>query len=91
MMEVVSPSSFRARVLATVQGIPKGETMTYKEVAMRAGNAKAARAVGAIMRTNYDKSIPCHRVVRSDGSMGGYNRGGSLRKNAILKEEGALR
>ncbi len=65
--------------------------MTYKEVARRAGNSKAARAVGAIMRTNYDKSIPCHRVIRSDGSMGGYNRGGSLNKQEILKHEGALK
>jgi O-6-methylguanine DNA methyltransferase len=48
--------------------------MTYKEVAARAGNPKAARAVGAVMRTNYDPSIPCDRVIASDGSMGGYNR-----------------
>ena len=70
--------------------IPKGKTMTYKEVATRAGNPHAARAVGAIMRTNYDETIPCHRVVRSDGSVGEYNRGGSLRKSAILKMEGAI-
>ncbi len=61
--------------------------MTYQEVARKAGNAKAARAVGAIMRTNYDESVPCHRVVRKDGSMGGYNRGGSLRKQEILRLE----
>jgi O-6-methylguanine DNA methyltransferase len=83
--------TFAEKVRAIVKKIPKGKTMTYKEVAAKAGNSKAARAVGAIMRTNYDKSIPCHRVVRTDGGMGGYNRGGSLRKQDILKQEGALR
>jgi len=82
--------TFADRVREIVRKIPKGTSMTYKEVAARAGNAKAARAVGAIMRTNYDESIPCHRVIRSDGSVGEYNRGGSLRKSAILKMEGAL-
>lgn len=80
-------STFHDRVFAIVRKIPKGKTMTYKEIARRAGNPKAARAVGAIMRTNYDEGIPCHRVVRSDGGMGGYNRGGDLRKQAILKSE----
>ena len=48
----------------------------------------AARAVGAVMRTNYDPSIPCHRVIASDGSMRGYNRGGVERKKEILFDEG---
>lgn len=61
--------------------------MTYGEVAALAGNEKAARAVGAIMRTNYDPAIPCHRVVRADGSMGGYNRGGPDRKRSLLRRE----
>src|SRR5215813_4526441 len=55
------------------------QTMTYKEVASKAGNPKAARAVGAVMRSNYDPSIPCHRVVASDGKMRGYNRGARIR------------
>ncbi len=82
--------SFREKVLAIVKKIPKGGSMTYKEVAAKAGNSKAARAVGAIMRTNYDPSIPCHRVIRSDGSLGSYNRGGERRKRALLKNERAL-
>lgn len=82
--------SFADNVRDVVRGIPKGKSMTYKQVAAKAGNPKAARAVGAIMRTNYDPSIPCHRVVRADGSLGSYNRGGALRKRAILKQEGAL-
>lgn len=82
--------TFREKVLHIVRKIPKGGSMTYKQVATRAGNAKAARAVGAIMRTNYDPSIPCHRVVRSDGSLGSYNRGGINEKRSLLVEEGVL-
>ena len=82
--------TFREKVLAVVRKIPKGKVMTYKQVAAKAGNSKAARAVGAIMRTNYDEGVPCHRVIRSDGSLGSYNRGGTLRKREILKKEGAL-
>ena len=81
--------TFADKVRAVVRTIPKGKSMTYKEVAARAGNPKAARAVGAIMRTNRDPDIPCHRVIRSDGSMGGYNRGGTFRKRAMLMAEGA--
>lgn len=83
--------TFSDKVRETVRNIPKGKTMTYKQVATKAGNPKAARAVGAIMRTNYAEDIPCHRVIASDGSMRGYNRGGVTRKAEILKKEGALR
>lgn len=83
--------TFTEKVRDIVRKIPKGKTMTYKEVATMAGNAKAARAVGAIMRTNYDEAIPCHRVIASDGTMRGYNRGGAERKRERLFEEGALR
>jgi O-6-methylguanine DNA methyltransferase len=82
--------TFADKVRDVVRKIPKGKSMTYKQVAAKAGNPKAARAVGAIMRTNYDESIPCHRVVRSDGSFGDYNRGGTQRKREMLKREGAL-
>lgn len=89
MIELRS-QSFRDRVLAIVRRIPKGGSMTYKEVAVKAGNAKAARAVGAIMRSNYDPDIPCYRVVRTDGSLGSYNRGGIAKKRALLRHEGAI-
>jgi len=79
-------TTFKEKVFAVVKKIPKGETMTYKEVARKAGNSKASRAVGAILHTNYDKSIPCHRVIRSDGKLGGYNRG-KAKKKAILDKE----
>lgn len=82
--------SFSERVRDVVRSIPKGETLTYKEVATRAGNAFAARAVGMIMSKNYLPDVPCHRVVRTDGKMGGYNRGGWGKKQEILREEGFL-
>jgi methylated-DNA-[protein]-cysteine S-methyltransferase len=81
--------SFREKVLEITTKIPKGKTLTYKEVATKAGNSKAARAVGTILKTNFDPEIPCHRVIRSDGKTGGYNRG-SANKIRILKEEGAI-
>lgn len=79
----------RERVFAIVKKIPYGKTMTYGEVAARAGNKKAARGVGAILKTNYDPNIPCHRVIRGDGNTGGYNRGAQNKKR-ILHQEGAL-
>jgi O-6-methylguanine DNA methyltransferase len=88
-LPIKNQNSFREKVRNVVRRIPKGKTMTYKEVAARAGNPRAARAVGAIMRTNYDPDIPCHRVVRTDGKIGGYNRGGMFRKQQMLNEESA--
>ncbi len=81
--------TFREKVLDIASKIPKGKTLTYKEVAKKAGNEKASRAVGTILSKNYDPKIFCHRVIRSDGGMGGYNRGIKT-KIAILKKEGAL-
>lgn len=73
-----------------VREIPKGETLTYGEVAGRAGSPNAARAVGSIMSSNFDPTIPCHRVIRADGKIGKYNRGGEERKCELLREEGAI-
>lgn len=80
--------NFTEKTKDIVRKIPRGEVMTYKEVATKAGNPKAARAVANIMAANYDPDIPCHRVIRSDGGLGGYNRGGEKKKRAILKAEG---
>jgi len=85
------PKTFTEKVKDIVKKIPKGKTMTYKQVAIKAGNPKAARGVGAIMKGNYDPTIPCHRVIRSDGVIGNYNRGGQTAKIALLKKEGALK
>lgn len=78
---------FRDRVLEIVRAIPAGETMTYGEVAEAAGKPGAARAVGNIMSKNFNPDIPCHRVIRSDGKLGGYNRGVE-RKVVLLRAEG---
>lgn len=83
-------NNFGERVRNIVRKIPKGKTMTYKQVAELAGSPGASRAVGNIMRENYDPEIPCHRVVRSDGQIGNYNRGGTEAKSKKLQEEGAL-
>jgi len=82
------PKTFTDSVKQVVAKIPQGSVMTYKEVATRAGNAKAARAVANIMAKNYDPKVPCHRVIRTDGGLGGYNRGGTAKKRDILLAEG---
>lgn len=82
--------NFADRVYEIVKVIPKGETLTYKEVAALAGSPNAYRAVGNILSMNYDPNIPCHRVVRSDGKTGGYNRGGA-QKAALLEMERSLK
>jgi methylated-DNA-[protein]-cysteine S-methyltransferase len=83
--------TFTEKVRDVVRKIQHGKTMTYGQVAAKAGNSKASRVVGSVMKANYDPEIPCHRVIRSDGRVGDYNRGGSVVKLKLLKEEGALR
>lgn len=82
-------SSFADRVRNAVRQIPKGQTRSYGEIAKAAGRPRAARAVGTVMKNNYDPAVPCHRVIRSDGSLGEYNRG-KARKLELLKAEGVL-
>lgn len=83
-------SSFADRVRDAVRQIPKGETRSYGEVARAIGYPGAARAVGTVMKNNYDPTVPCHRVVRADGRVGDYNRGGERAKKRLLEKEGAL-
>ncbi len=82
--------SFKEKVLEVVRKIPKGSVLTYKQVAQKAGSPKAFRAVGAVMSKNFNPDIPCHRVIRSDGRIGNYNRGGVEKKIMILREEGYI-
>ena len=82
--------TFEETVQNIVRKIPKGSTMTYKEVAIKAGKPQAARAVANVMAANFDPSVPCHRVIRSDGGLGGYNRGGVNVKRHLLRTEGCL-
>ena len=79
--------NFQEKVYAAVKGIPAGRVLTYGQVAQKIGRTGSARAVGNALNKNRDKNIPCHRVVRSDGRAGGYNRG-VLAKIKILRSEG---
>ena len=82
-------TSFQKKVYNVVRKIPKGKVLTYKEVAVLAGSPLAARAIGNILSKNYDPNIPCHRVIRSDGKLGRYNRGDE-KKRELLRGEGAI-
>ncbi len=81
--------SFKEKVYSVVKKIPKGQTMPYKEVAKRAGKIKACRAVGNALNKNINPKVPCHRVICSNGQIGGY-RLGKKRKMQILKKEGMV-
>ncbi len=81
--------NFSKKVFEITKQIPKGKTASYKEVAYLAGRSAAWRAVGNILSKNFDPSVPCHRVIRSDGKIGGYNRGAKI-KEALLKKENAI-
>ncbi len=79
--------TFTQRVLQVVANIPRGETMSYKAVAAAAGSPNAYRAVGSVMKYNYDPSIPCHRVIKSSGELGEYNRGAERKAELLQKEK----
>lgn len=81
---------FKKRVYEVVGKIKKGQVLTYKKVAELAQSPRAWRAVGNALNNNPDlKNIPCHRVVRSDGGIGGY-KFGIKRKMTLLKKEGVV-
>jgi O-6-methylguanine DNA methyltransferase len=82
-------SAFHARVIAAVRRIPAGRVATYGDVAAAAGNPRASRAVGNIMRSTSDPSVPCHRVVAAGGKLGGYG-GDITRKRARLLADGIV-
>jgi methylated-DNA-[protein]-cysteine S-methyltransferase len=83
--------NFTEQVYSIIKKIPKGKVLTYKEVAKRVGKPKAYRAVGNALNKNFDPSIPCHRVIRSDGKMGGYNRGLKAKLSKLTNEGVNLR
>jgi len=80
---------FQRKVYEIVKKIPKGKFLTYKNVAELAGFPKAWRAVGNILNKNQNPKIPCHRVIRTDGRVGGYNQG-MKKKIYLLKKEGII-
>lgn len=83
----IQGTAFQRRVWLALQDIPSGSTASYAEIAARIGNPKAARAVAQACASNHlAVAVPCHRVVRSNGDLGGY-RWGIDRKRAILERE----
>ena len=83
-------TKFQVRVWGYLAKIPRGTVKTYAQVAKGIGKPLAARAVAnAIGKNPYAPKIPCHRVIRSDGSLGGYSgKGGIKTKKFLLKREG---
>ena len=80
-------AQFRRRVLAAVTRIPPGRVATYGDVAAAAGNPRACRAVGNIMRDCRAPGIPCHRVIAAGGKLGGFGSSPQL-KRELLRAEG---
>ena len=89
---ILKGTKFQLKVWKYLQSIPKGELRTYSQVAIAIKKPKAVRAVAnAIGKNPYAPKIPCHRVIRSDGSLGGYSgKGGINTKRKLLKLEGIL-
>lgn len=85
-------TEFQIKVWNCLVTIKKGEVKTYAQISKLVGRPSSIRAVAnAIARNPHPISIPCHRVIRSDGSLGGYSgRGGLKRKRYLLKREGIL-
>ncbi len=85
-----SKTSFDEKVSRLLCRIPRGRVTTYKQIAIALGRPNAARAVGnACSRNPNAPSVPCHRVVRSNGSLGGYAKG-AKKKKALLRAEGII-
>jgi len=83
-------TKFQLKVWAYLKKIPRGTVKSYSQVARDIGKPLAVRAVAsAISKNPYGPKIPCHRVIRSDGSLGGYSGKGGLKiKRFLLKKEG---
>ena len=91
-MKKLNGTKFQISVWEEIKKIPKGQTKTYKEIAVALKKPKSSRAVAnACGKNPLLIEIPCHRVIRSDGKLGGYSgKGGINQKRKLLKEEGAL-
>ena len=87
---ILKGTKFQVKVWKFLKKIPKGKVKTYKQVAIGIKKPKSARAVAnACAKNPYSPEIPCHRVIRSDGGLGGYSgKGGIKTKKKLLKLEG---
>ena len=83
---------FQEKVLLATLEIPRGRTLSYKVLAEKIGHPKAFRAVGTALKKNpLPLIIPCHRVIRSDGDIGRYSNGGTIKKRRLLINENAIK
>ena len=89
---ILNGTDFQQKVWKEILKIPYGETRSYKQIAINIGRPNSSRAVAnACGKNPYPKIIPCHRVIRSDGSVGGYSlKGGIKQKKLLLKDEDFL-
>lgn len=80
-------TKFEKKVYEAVSMISRGETRSYGWVARRIGSPEAYRAVGnALNKNQYPEAIPCHRVIKSDGSIGGYAKGSAAKRRLLISE-----
>ena len=92
LIMILKGTKFQLKVWKYLKKIPKGQIRTYSDVAKAINKPKSVRAVAnAVGKNPYAPKIPCHRVIRSDGSLGGYSgKGGINTKRKLLKSEGIL-
>ena len=85
-------TKLQLKVWNYLRKIPRGTVKTYMQIAIAVGKPKAVRAIAnAIGKNPYPPLVPCHRVIRSDGSIGGYSgKGGTKTKRELLKKEGII-
>ena len=90
LLDTFHPTPFQRKVLLATAAIPRGSTTTYLALAAQIGSPRSVRAVGnALAHNPLPWFIPCHRVLRTDGGLGGYRFGPAL-KRALLEQEGVL-
>ena len=91
-MKNINLTSFECQVLKATLSIPLGETRSYQWIAKKIGRPKAVRAVGQALRRNpYPLLVPCHRVIKNDGTLGGYAGKAGPRKQQLLSLEQKIR
>lgn len=84
-IDAIDLTPFQRKVVRHCRRIPRGATLTYGELARRAGSPRAARAVGGVMRANrFPLVVPCHRVVGADGRLGGFSAAGGIKTKRRL-------
>ena len=85
---MITLTGFQDKVYKEVAGIPKGRVRSYKDIAVKIGEPKAYRAVANALKANpFVGKVPCHRVIKSNGTIGGFSRGAEVKKR-MLKAEG---